>query len=189
MSEPVPAERHPSGSPRGRLLVLIALGGAAVLGSYLLTFSRPDAATILWGGVPESWKGFYTVNMFLAAGGFFPFTLLFLQADPARFAFAGGRGHGTLFVLYFLVLIPSALWLPLTYAFADSGGNMALWWAVRVDLALVAVGALGILLAALTIRPAPNRIFQVVAVAGAVAFCIQTVLLDALIWPAYYPLP
>jgi hypothetical protein len=181
--------RSSSSRARLRLLVLIALGGAAVLGSYLLTFSRPDAGAVLWGGVPEAWKGFYTLNMFLAAGGFFPFTLLFLLADPARFAFAGGRGHRTLFWLYFLVLIPSALWLPLTYAFADSGGNMALWWAVRVDLALVAVGSLGILLAAITIRPPPNRLLQVVALVGAIAFCIQTVVLDATIWPAYYPLP
>ncbi len=178
-----------SPNPRQRLIVLIVLGGAAVLGSYLLTFSRPDAAAILWGGVPEAWKGFYTTNMFLAAAGFFPFTALLLSADPARFAFAGGRSHATLFWCYFLVLIPSALWLPLTYAFADSGGTMALWWAVRIDLALVAIGSLGILVAALTLRPAPNRLLQVVAVVGAISFNVQTVLLDALIWPAYYPLP
>lgn len=176
-------------NPRVRLIALICLGGAAVLGSYLLTFSRPDAGPILWGGVPESWKGFYTTNMFVAAFGFFPFTLLFLRADPAQFAFAGGRGHPTLFWLYFLVLIPSALWLPLTYAFADSGGNMALWYLVRIDLVLVALGSIGLLIGALTIQPAPNRVLQVVAVVGAVAFCVQTALLDALLWPHWYPLP
>jgi hypothetical protein len=190
-SESVPTRAgRPASRARRRLLLLNALGGAAVLGSYALTFSRPDAGEILWGGVPESLKPLYTRNMFLAAAGYFPFTaLLAFGVDPARVRFFGRWGYGLLFGLYFLVLIPSALWLPLTFAFADSGGSMALWWAVRVDLALVAVGSLGLLGAVWTASPPPNRALQVAAVVGALAFCLQTVVLDAAIWPAYYPLP
>ena len=178
----------PSGA-RTRLIILNAIGGIAVLATYALTFSRPDAGEILWGGVPEAWRPLYTNNMFLAAAGYFPFTwLLVFGSDPARVRFLGRFGYGVLAVFYALVLFPSAAWLPLTFAFADSG-SMLLWWAVRIDLALVAVGALGILGAVVTVDPPPNRALQVLAVVGGLAFCLQTVVLDAAIWPVYYPMP
>lgn len=181
---------EPAARARIGLVLLNVIGGTAVLASYMLVFSRPDANAVLWGGVPESWRPLYTNNMFLAAAGFFPITvLLVFTTDPARVRFFGRLGYGALFWLYFLVLIPSALWLPLTYAFADSGGNMALWWLVRLDLALVAVGSLGLFGAVLTATPPPNRALQVAAVVGALAFCLQTVVLDAILWPLHYPLP
>ena len=56
---------------------MIAFGGTAVLGSYVLALvGEPSLQSGLWGGLPESLKGMYTVNMFLAAAAFFPATLL-----------------------------------------------------------------------------------------------------------------
>jgi len=174
---------------RGALLGLIAVGGAAVLGSYLMAFSRPDAGAALWGGVPESLKPVYTVNMWLAALGFFPMTwVLALRAPPERVRVLGGRGFGMLFPLYLLVLLPSALWMPLTFAFVDAPSTLA-WWLVRVDLFLVGIGALGLLAATLTVQPRPPLALHVLAVVGAVAFTVQTAVLDALVWPAFYPVP
>ena len=176
-------------SPRAALILLNVVGGAAVLGSYLLTFARPDAGAILWGGVPESLRPLYTVNMFLAAGGYFPFTwVLALREAPERVRFGGGLGYGWLFGCYALVLFPSAAWLPLTYAYADAPSAMA-WLLVRADLALVALGSLGLLFAVLTVRPRPPLGLHVVALLGCVAFNVQTVVLDAIIWPAFYPTP
>jgi hypothetical protein len=127
--------------------------------------------------------------MFLAAAGFFPMTwALGLRGDPASIRFLGGRGFGTLFPLYGLVLVPSALWLPLTFVFADSPSTF-MWWAVRVDLLLVGIGAVGLLAAVLTVRPRPHPALHVLAVVGALAFTLQTAVLDALVWPAYYPAP
>ena len=57
------------------LVAINVLGGMAVLGSYAWgAFARPDGMGALWGGVPESIRGFYTINMFLAAFGYFLFT-------------------------------------------------------------------------------------------------------------------
>lgn len=174
---------------RRALVGLNVVGGLAVLGSYLLTFARPDAGAVLWGGVPESWKGFYTTNMFLAAAGYFPFTwVLAVRADPASARFAGRFGYGALFPLYALVLVGSALWLPLTYAWADAPSTFA-WLLVRVDLALVALGSLGLLACVLTVTPRPPLWLHVLALVGCLAFNVQTVVLDATLWPAWYPTP
>ena len=71
---------------RRSLLLMIAFGGTAVLGSYVLALvGEPSLQSGLWGGLPESLKGMYTVNMFLAAGAFFPATLspfLFSSSNP-----------------------------------------------------------------------------------------------------------
>lgn len=174
---------------RAGLLWLNALGGLAVLASYGLLFTRPDASAVLWGGVPGGLRPLYTTNMLLAAAGYFPFTaLLVLASDPARVRFFGRAGYGLLYWLYGLVLIFSALWMPLTFVFADAP-SAAGWWLVRADLALVAVGSLGLLGCTLTIQPRPARWLHVLAVAGCLFFCLQTAVLDAILWPAYYPAP
>jgi len=172
---------------RTALLLLNVVGGLAVLGSYGLLFTRPDAGPVLWGGVPEGLRPFYTVNMWLAAAGFFPFTGLFLfGTDPERVRFAGRFGYGALLWLYGLVLVFSALWMPLTFAHADAPSRLS-WLLVRLDLALVAAGSLGLLTALLTMTPRPPTWLHVLALVGCLAFNVQTVLLDATVWPHFYP--
>lgn len=165
------------------------LGGLAVLASYSSMFQREDASTVLWGGVPEAMRALYTTNMWLAAVGYFPFTALWLFAtDPLRVRFFGGRaGYGLLLALYAGVLVGSALWMPLTFAWADSRAFP--FWLVRLDLAVVAVASLGLLGCLLTVSPRPPTWLHFLALFGALAFCFQTVLLDGAIWPAYYPQP
>jgi len=172
---------------RAGLLWLNALGGLAVLASYGLLFTRADASAVLWGGVPESLRPLYTTNMLLAAAGYFPFTaLLVLASDPARVRFFGRFGQGALYWLYGLVLIPSALWMPLTFAYVDAP-SAAGWWLVRADLALAGLGSLGLLGCTLTVQPRPARWLQALAVLGCLFFCLQTAVLDATLWPAWYP--
>jgi hypothetical protein len=102
--------------PNLLLLVLNVLGRIAVLGSYVAAFTgSPDFKDGLWGGVPESLRSLYTVNMLLAAAGYLPFTWLFVGATkPAEFRATTGLPYVLPFALYALVLIPSALWLPMT---------------------------------------------------------------------------
>jgi hypothetical protein len=172
------------------LLALNVVGGVAVLGSYYAGFAtHPESADALWGGVPEGLKSFYTVSMLLAAAGYFPFTafLLFcVDADRARIL--GRFGFAWFNLLYALILIPSALWMPLTFSLIDTW-SPGLWVAIRVVLALVGIGSLGLLAALITLTPARPRALRLLAIAGAVAFCVQTALLDATVWPAYFPIP
>ena len=61
----------------------------------------------------------------------------------------------------------------------------ALWWAIRVALVLVALGSLGLLTALLSLgNEAPKG--RALAAIGLLPFSLQTALLDALIWPAYF---
>ncbi len=173
---------------RRSLLWLNVLGGIAVLGSYVHGLaSNPLTRGAVWGDVPEALRPFYTINMFLAAAGYFAFSsFVFRRLDPARTRIAGGFGFGAFHVLYAMILIPSALWLPLTFAMLEAPSPW-LWLAIRIDLALVALGSLGLLAAIASAQPhsAPGR--RRIALIGALFFCLQTVLLDALIWPAFFP--
>lgn len=181
----VPA-MHPQ---RATLLWLNLAGGVAVLGSYAWgALSRPDAMGALWGGVPETLRPLYTVHMLLAAAGYFLFTpYVCWRLSPEDTRIAGRFGYGLFLVLYALLLLPSALWLPLT-AQLLAEPSLALWWGIRIDLAAVAAGALGLLLALLRLAPAPPP-GRTLAVLGLLPFCVQTALLDALVWPAFFPAP
>ena len=170
-------------------IALVVCGGVAVLGSYVWGVQAPGVGSALWGGVPETLRPLYTINMFLAAAGFFPFTfhVLRILGDTRRPAQADDGLRRRLHLWYGLILVASALWLPLTAWMLASPSGL-LWAAVRFDLALVAVGALG-LLSDVIRGPRFGRLPWLAAVVGLVPFCIQTVVLDALIWPWFFTLP
>lgn len=170
------------------LAVLNFVGGVCVLSSYVYGLGTVHARDGgLWGGVPADWQPAYTISMFAAAIGYFPFTYFFLRSvDPERVRFAGGLGYGAVTACYVLVLFPSSLWLPLTIRMLESPSGF-LWALIRIDLALVAIGSLGLTVAAATVQPAPSPIARGVALIGLAFFCLQTVLLDAIVWPALFP--
>jgi len=125
--------------------------------------------------------------MFLAAAGYFAFTyFVFFRLDPDRVQVAGRFPFGLFNLLYALILIPSALWMPLTFAMLDAP-SMGLWVAIRLVLAAVGIGSLALSGAVLTVD-APNSVWpRRLAFLGALAFSFQTAVLDALVWPAYFP--
>jgi hypothetical protein len=170
------------------LLLLNVLGGIAVLGSYahgLLT--HPGAGPQVWGGVPEALRPLYTVSMLLAAAGYFAFSFfVFFRLEPERTRIAGRFGFRAFHAIYALILLPSALWMPLTFAMLEAPSG-ALWAAIRGVLALVGIGSLGLIGAIASARPPSAPLARGIALAGALAFALQTALLDALVWPAYFP--
>jgi hypothetical protein len=175
--------------PQRQIMVWLNLiGGVAVLGSYAhgLT-TRPDASAALWGGVPPALQPFYTLSMLLAAAGYFLFTtFLLFRVSPDRLRIGGRLGYGWFNVLYALILFPSALWMPLTFRMVDQP-SPALWAAIRLVLALVGLGSLGLLAALLRLTPRQPEVAHRLAVGGAILFCVQTALLDAVVWPAFFP--
>jgi hypothetical protein len=170
------------------LLWLNLVGGSAVLGSYAHgLLSNPLTRGALWGGVPDALRPIYTASMLLAAAGYFAFSFfVFFRCDPARTRVAGRFGFGAFHLLYALILVPSALWLPLTFAMLEAPSG-ALWLAIRGVLALVGLGSLGLVAAIATAHPPAAPASRAVALAGAVAFSLQTAVLDACVWPAYFP--
>jgi hypothetical protein len=148
--------------------------GPAVLGSYAYGFAHwPDAVSAMWGGVPEAVRGLYTAWMFVAAAGYLTFT-------PAFFLHRAGRSSGarSLHAMYLAVLAGSTLWLPLTKWHLDGAVPFVV---VTLDLWVVAAGSLALLATSLS-PPLPGA-WRWCAPLGAGAFCVQTVLLDALVWP------
>jgi hypothetical protein len=121
----------------------------------------------------------------MTAVGHFPFTQHFLLRPDPETARLGGMGYSTVIGLYALVLIPSALWMPMTYRMI-AHPDPALWVAIRVVLLAVAIGSVGLLWVLFRTTP-DHRVAARLAMAGAVAFCFQTAVLDAFIWPAYFP--
>jgi hypothetical protein len=125
--------------------------------------------------------------MVLAAVGYILFTVyLLFVLDPDKVKINIRAGFKGFNVLYLLILIPSALWMPLTYAMLDNPSNLT-WLGIRIALMLVGLGGLGLLSALLSIQPRSRVLLT--AFIGCIFFCIQTVLLDALVWPNFFRLP
>lgn len=171
------------------LIALNLIGGTAVLVSYAFGLgSESSVGDALWGGVPDGLRPLYTVNMFLAAAGYFLFTpYIFFKLRPETTRIAGRFGYGLFHILYALVLFPSAIWLQLTEVMIAQPSAW-MWAVVRLDLACVGLGALGLLIALLKLdSPAPRG--RTLAVIGLLPFCLQTAVLDATVWPAFFPFP
>jgi hypothetical protein len=135
------------------------------------------------GGLPGVLRPLYAVHMLLAAVGYCAFTgYLLRRVDPDRLRIAGRFGFDAILVLYALVLVPSALWMPLAFAWIESPGAVP-WILVRVDLALVGAGAVGLLGALLGIDGGGRGPAYTAAVVGCIPFVLQTAVLDALVWP------
>lgn len=170
------------------LLWIVLLGGLAVLASYAYSVGL-DPATRggLWGGVPAALLPPYVASMALAVAGFAVFNyFLLLAIDPAGVRIAGRFGYRLFHGLYLMILIPSALWLPLTAAMIRQPGSL-LWLGIRLVLALVGLGSIGLLLALLALRPRRPATAYWLAVAGSVAFCVQTAVLDLFVWTSFFP--
>jgi hypothetical protein len=176
---------HPA---KRTLLGINILGGSAVLASYVHGLaSNPLTRGEVWGGVPESLRPLYTASMACATLGYFAFSyFVFFRLDPETTRIGRRLGFGTFHALYALILVPSALWMPLTFAMLESPSG-ALWWTIRGVLAAVGVGSVGLLAALASARPRQAVGARWLALAGAVAFCFQTAALDALVWPAFFP--
>jgi len=174
-------------SKKWLMLFINLLGGGGVIGSYIWGFlTHPNAGQALWGGVPYNIRPFYTAGMFLAATGFFAFTYFILfRLDPSATRVFGRLGFGAFNALYAAILIPSALWMPLTFLALDVH-SLGFLWAVRIVLVAVGVASIGLLYALLKVEPRRPRWAHRLAVAGCVGFCLQTAILDAIVWVAFF---
>jgi len=171
---------------RRNFALLNVIGGVLVVATYGWgAVAESTMMASLWGGVPEAIRPLYTANMLLSAAGYFFFApYILLRVDSDRLDILGGFGYSLFSKFMMLVLLPSACWLPLT-SMMLSQPSPGLWVAIRVVLALVAVGSLGLFFSLWTLRP-PREPGRVAALVGLVPFCLQTVVLDALVWPEYF---
>ncbi len=170
-----------------KLTSLILIGGVLVIGSYvygLLTHTGDINA--LWGGASEEFKIVNIPFMILAAIGFLGFTYFILnKIDVGEVKIANRFGFNLFYVIYTLILFPSAFWMPLTLAMI-SNPNDGIWIAIRLILAVVGVASLALLLVLISLRSKYTGITYWIAIIGAIAFSIQTFIFDTFLWPSFY---
>jgi hypothetical protein len=178
-------EMHPQ---KKSMLWFNVLGGIGVLGSYAYSlWTHPGGGEALWGGVPEEIRPFYTAGMLAAALGYFAFTYFVLfRLDPDETRVWKRLGFGVFNGLYIAILLPSALWMPLTFRMVERPDAL-LWVLIRLVLGTVGLGSVGLVVALAKVEPREPTWAYRLAVAGSVAFCLHTGVLDALVWPAYFP--
>ena len=168
------------------LLIVNAIGGIAVIGSYIYGLNaQSGGASILWGGVSENIRPVYTISMILSALGYFAFLYYILfKLDPSQVSIAGTFGFSIFFSIFILILLPSALWMPLTnlYVGTPSTGT---WVMIRIILALVGIGSIALVWALLTLQTKEGVAYWL-AVAGGGYFAFHTAILDAIVWAALF---
>lgn len=168
------------------LMVFINLiGGAVVIGSYVLGLkAHPGQTEALWGGVPAIIRPFIGINMLFAAAGYL-FILYFLlfRVDPSATTFK--LPFWTFNLLYLFILVPSSLWMSLTFSVAEQY-TLGRWLAVVIVLALTGLASIGMFISLLALEPRPLPGLYWSSVAGGVFLVLQTAVLDAILWTVYY---
>ena len=169
------------------LLVINIIGGAAVIGSYIFGLkAQSGGANVLWGGVPESIRLVYGLSMILAALGYFAFTYyIFLRLIPSEVTIAGVFNFSLFYAIFLLILIPSALWMPLTNLYV-SNPSIGTWIWIRTVLALVGVASIALLLSLLSLETKVPGISYWLAIVGSGYFAFHTAILDAIVWAALF---
>jgi hypothetical protein len=170
------------------LLLINLIGGVAVLASYAIgIMTHPETRGALWGDVPQALMPYYTISMFSAAAGYLAFTYFIMFClNPAEVTVVDSFSYDLFLWLYALILVPSALWMPLTFIMI---GHPALltWLGVRFVLGITGIASLLLLAVLILVQPAAPVWAHRIAVIGCAAFCVQTAILDALVWTAYFP--
>jgi len=169
------------------LLIINILGGAAVIGSYIFGLNAPTGgANALWGGVPQNIRPIYGVSMILSALGYFAFLYFILfRLGPAETSISGIFGFSLFYAIFLVILIPSALWMPLTNAYI-SNPSPGMWIGIRTVLALVGIGSIALVWALLTLQTKIPGGSYWLAVVGSGYFAFHTAILDAIIWAALF---
>ncbi|MBY0277811.1 hypothetical protein K2Z84_20950 [Candidatus Binatia bacterium] len=167
---------------RAAFVALNVVGGSAVLASYVLWLGNPsNDAGALWGSIGGAGRALYTVSMLAAAAGYFAFAPFLLRhGDRAS------SGFHRVNLLLTLVLLPSALWMPIAFEYLDAP-SQGLWIAMRTGLLITGLASAGIVHAVWSVDAAARGRARRLAIAGALAFTFQTLVLDALVWPRCFP--
>jgi len=169
------------------LLVINVIGGAAVIGSYIYGIkAQPGGADALWGGVPINIRPVYGVSMILSALGYFAFMYyIFFRLTPSEVSIAGTFDFSLFYVIFLVILIPSALWMPLTNVYVGNPTTIN-WVTVRAVLAMVGLASIALVWALVSLEDKVPGVSYWLAVVGSGYFAFHTAVLDAIVWAALF---
>lgn len=169
------------------LLVINIVGGAAVIGSYIYGLSaQSGGANVLWGGISPSVRSVYFASMIISALAFFAFLYyLFFRLNPAEVVIAGRFNFSLFYLIFIFMLIPSALWMPLTNLYVANAGA-GLWIGIRTVLIVVGLASIALCWAILNIQDKVPGVSYWLAVVGSGYFAFHTFILDGIVWAALF---
>ena len=169
------------------LLIINVIGGIAVIGSYIFGLNaQSGGANILWGGVPTGIRPVYGVSMIISALGYFAFLyFIFFKLTPDEVMIANRFGFWLFYAIFLLILIPSALWMPMTNLYVGNPGT-GLWITVRTILIVVGLASAALVWVLLTLQTRTPAVPYWLAVAGSAYFTFHTLILDGIIWAALF---
>jgi hypothetical protein len=169
------------------LLVINVLGGAAVIGSYIIGLNgQSGGADVLWGGVPNGIRPIYGVSMILSALGYLAFLYFILfRLNPDEMAIGGRLNFSIFYAIFLVMLIASAFWMPLTNMYVGNP-SIGTWIAIRTVLALVGIASIGLFLALLSLQSKSSGVDYWLALIGSGYFAFHTAILDAIVWAALF---
>lgn len=164
------------------LLLLNVAGGLAIAGTLAWGLAvHPGMIEGLQGAIPESWQPWMDLDLLPAVAGYILLaTYVLFRVDPARATFPEGLSYGALVAPFLAILIPTALWLPLTFPFAEASGS-GLRMALRIVLTIVGLGAAVLVWMLAGLRPRDHRVHWALSLAGSAAILIQAGVLDVLV--------
>jgi uncharacterized membrane protein len=169
------------------LLLMNVVGGAAVIGSYVLWLrGSSGGANALWGRVPAGLRPVYTISMILSAIGYLAvFYYLLFEAGADEVRISGELGFVWFIPIVVLMLFPSALWMPLSSLYVDRPSTV-IWIAVRTVLFVVGLASIALAWALLALEPNDGNAAYWIAAVGSCYFAFHTFVLDALLWAALF---
>ena len=169
------------------LIFINIIFGSLVLLSYYKGVNRePELSLKLWGGVPKVLQPYIVASMFISALGYFFFTANFLlNVNSEEVKFLGKFNYWSLCVVYLFILIPSALWIELSFSYMKSG-DINTWYYTISTLYCVAIFSVILLLFTVDTYVDNNSKLYLPSVIGASLFAFHTLFLDGLIWTFFF---
>mgnify|MGYP001212391422 FL=1 len=168
------------------LIILNIIFGSLVLFSYYNGVTKnPELSLKLWGGVPKVLHSFIISFMFVGAIGYFFFTAHLLLNIDVDYKFFGKFNYWYLHLIYLMILIPSALWIDLTFLYMKSNTSIN-WFYVVSCLSSVAFFSVILFLFIVDTYVDNSHWLYFYAVLGSLAFVFHTVFLDGLIWTFFF---
>jgi len=165
--------------------IINIVGGSSILFSYAYgLITQIELRNYLWGAIPESIKPFYIISMFMAAFGYFLFTSYILK----KIFFNTDNNLSLLWltnILYSGIIFPSVLWMPMTFEYLVNG-SVELWWSIRMVLFVVGISSSLLFILLLFLNFKNKSDFKFMSIIGIFSFWVQTLILDALVWPMYF---
>ena len=168
------------------ILINIIFGSLVLLSYYKGLNKEPELSLKLWGGVPKILQPYIVASMFISALGYFFFTINFLiNTDPQHIKFLGKFNFWYLHIIYLMILIPSAMWIDLTFTYMKTDNTID-WYYVISTLYCVAIFSIILLLFTVDTYVNNSSWLYMVSVFGVSIFTFHTLFLDGLIWTVFF---